>query len=334
MEFNWESICHHYHPVERSKNILDKPVSIELGGRKIVLFRATNNKLVATFDRCPHRGTPLSLGAVDADGILRCSYHGWGVSDCGEVKSPNENNKKMCEIPVFDVVEKHGLIWIRSGAAASSKFPIFEHPEFLYIGTFDVLVEAPLHQVFDNFSEDEHFPYVHKTFGWDSSGVDRIKFTFEKTDSSTTNYYVGPQRQFPFMSLYGVKASSFVHNKFVTHFDPVRITYDSWATDGKTDTELDGSLRITIFFLPINPRKTKMITLVYGKPGNFYQRFLIRYAPGILIRFIKKEFIEDANFIERIGFVPYELNNLKLGRFDKSIAYGRKLLSKIYASGN
>ncbi len=37
----------------------------------------------AALDRCPHRRAPLSSGHVDADGVLRCAYHGWGFGGDG-----------------------------------------------------------------------------------------------------------------------------------------------------------------------------------------------------------------------------------------------------------
>lgn len=42
----------------------------------MVFFRAEGGAVAALEDFCPHRGAPLSLGAVREDGRLVCGYHG------------------------------------------------------------------------------------------------------------------------------------------------------------------------------------------------------------------------------------------------------------------
>ena len=58
-------------------------------GDRIVLFRTAHGAPVALHDRCPHRGSPLSLGRIVED-TLQCAYHGfrYGVSgQCVRVPS-------------------------------------------------------------------------------------------------------------------------------------------------------------------------------------------------------------------------------------------------------
>jgi len=58
------------HEIERgrihARTIIDQP---------LVLYRTTDNGIVALEDRCPHRFAPLSLGRLEGD-ALRCMYHG------------------------------------------------------------------------------------------------------------------------------------------------------------------------------------------------------------------------------------------------------------------
>ena len=53
-----------------------KGVMIEAGGRRVALFNA-DGVFYAVDDACPHRGGPLSQGAVD-NGELTCPWHAWG----------------------------------------------------------------------------------------------------------------------------------------------------------------------------------------------------------------------------------------------------------------
>ena len=52
-----------WHPVMISKEVGDQPVSVEVLGEKVVIFR-TAKGIHAFRDLCIHRGVPLSLGTV------------------------------------------------------------------------------------------------------------------------------------------------------------------------------------------------------------------------------------------------------------------------------
>jgi nitrite reductase/ring-hydroxylating ferredoxin subunit len=53
------------HTAALSQNIGKEPVGVEMLSEKIVLFRNSENKVVAINDVCPHRGAPLHKGALD-----------------------------------------------------------------------------------------------------------------------------------------------------------------------------------------------------------------------------------------------------------------------------
>lgn len=55
-----------------------RPHSLELLGRRLVVWRDAANEWRAFADECPHRLAPLSEGRIEpSDGSLMCSYHGW-----------------------------------------------------------------------------------------------------------------------------------------------------------------------------------------------------------------------------------------------------------------
>ncbi len=73
----------HWHPVAASTDVVDRPLAVRLLGRDLVLWRDGAGALQAWIDRCPHRGSRLSLGQV-RDGLLECAYHGWRFAPSGQ----------------------------------------------------------------------------------------------------------------------------------------------------------------------------------------------------------------------------------------------------------
>eukprot|EP01032_Pedospumella_encystans_P034979 gene34979-39556_t len=49
----------------------------------LALWRDIGGQAHAWEDRCPHRGTRLSLGTQQGD-TLRCAYHGWRFGASGK----------------------------------------------------------------------------------------------------------------------------------------------------------------------------------------------------------------------------------------------------------
>ena len=53
----------------------------------------------------------------------------------------------------------------------------------------------------DNFSEDEHTPYVHTRLGWDDSHADQVAFEARNLEDRTEVSYRAPQRPAPLIKL-------------------------------------------------------------------------------------------------------------------------------------
>jgi nitrite reductase (NADH) small subunit len=62
---------------------------VALPGRRIALFRTSDDRVFALEDRCPHRGGPLSQGIVHGQRVT-CPLHGWTVDlESGEAVAPD-----------------------------------------------------------------------------------------------------------------------------------------------------------------------------------------------------------------------------------------------------
>ena len=73
----------YWHPVGWAVNLKSGPMATVLLGEPLVVWLDVNGHPVAGTDRCPHRGTALSLGTVDGKGCLVCPYHGWSYDASG-----------------------------------------------------------------------------------------------------------------------------------------------------------------------------------------------------------------------------------------------------------
>ena len=108
-----------WYPVVDASDVGDEPVSVGLLGEDLVIWRASNDVIVAAPDRCPHREAPLSIGKLQ-DGVLSCAYHGWGFGDEGRCVSVPSSGEAASIPPTAHlgckkVQERYGLVWVCPG---------------------------------------------------------------------------------------------------------------------------------------------------------------------------------------------------------------------------
>ena len=180
-----------WHPVALAHEVVqDKPLSVQLLGQALVLWRDAEGAAQAFVDRCPHRGAKLSMGRVE-NGHLECPYHGWQFASGGQcVKVPAVPDfvppPSQC-VKSFGVQEAYGLVWVRLNEGDdSSVLPHFaaeadEHLRKLNCGPYDVAASAP--RIIENFLDMSHFGFVHE--GWLGSR-DATSIAAYKVESTET----------------------------------------------------------------------------------------------------------------------------------------------------
>jgi nitrite reductase/ring-hydroxylating ferredoxin subunit len=112
--------------VARSEEVTgDKPLSVDIGDRPVVLWRDLEGLARALEDRCPHRRAPLSLGCIRKEGWIQCGYHGWSYDgETGRVMEiPNLKNEQRFS-PVYRaeryaVHEAAGFVRVSQNTAAT-----------------------------------------------------------------------------------------------------------------------------------------------------------------------------------------------------------------------
>jgi phenylpropionate dioxygenase-like ring-hydroxylating dioxygenase large terminal subunit len=155
-----------WHPVAALEELGGAPLAVRLLDSDLVLWRDDANRVHAWADRCPHRGTRLSLGRV-TNGRLECGYHGWRFDSGGQcVAIPAlpgfvpPASHKACAYPVLTA---YCLVWVQLEASDAAVPTVAAVPERqVMCGPFDVATGAP--RVVENFLDTAHFGFVHEGF--------------------------------------------------------------------------------------------------------------------------------------------------------------------------
>ncbi|MCR9142120.1 MAG: Rieske 2Fe-2S domain-containing protein [bacterium] len=321
------------HPVCSAKRIkTEKPFRFHLAGIAYVLWRDRSGAYHCVEDECPHRRASLACGHVVQDAIY-CPYHNWRVRGDGQCASPSDPEVSFA-VPRFRVFEHLGYLWMRRDEAPEPARETLmpAQPGWKFAGTAHVTMNAPLEIVMDNFSENEHVPWIHAGLGWDEARVASVDFEFEKTDWGSRVVYRAQQRPNLLFRLLLVGTDDTYINEFHSEFEPLRTTYYiSWEKkDGRGKRPL--ATASTVYFVPETDGRTTLHFFFQ------YRLSALRFLEPIVKRSIPflawKEAIDDKRFLESaMQDASADLKGMKLRKFDRPIALHRKLLHERYLRG-
>jgi phenylpropionate dioxygenase-like ring-hydroxylating dioxygenase large terminal subunit len=143
-----------------------EPISVCFADKPLVVFRTAAGRPAATLASCPHMGADLSRGTVVGE-CLRCPFHGWefdAVSGaCTRVPSENQI-PPHARVPVYPVVERHGLLFIFWGSEPTYPLPFFancDEGDFVAARPIRLQVECPWYMVSANGFDVSHLEIVH-----------------------------------------------------------------------------------------------------------------------------------------------------------------------------
>ena len=138
-------------------------------GLPVMFYRRVDGTVVALEDRCPHRGTPLSLGWLEQDRVV-CGYHGLRFATDGRcVRIPTQEQipRHAC-VRAYPVVETGPFVWIWTGApeqADTHQVPV--HPwltDARWVAALGYIhVKANYMMLKENVLDLTHFAYVHRS---------------------------------------------------------------------------------------------------------------------------------------------------------------------------
>jgi phenylpropionate dioxygenase-like ring-hydroxylating dioxygenase large terminal subunit len=107
----------YWYPVTWSSKVTGKPSAFTIAGEKIALVR-DGGKTYALYDRCPHRGVPLSLGNQQFPGTISCPYHGWTYNlESGRLcavitDGPKSPINGKVGVRTYPTAERLGMVWV------------------------------------------------------------------------------------------------------------------------------------------------------------------------------------------------------------------------------
>ncbi|HFE46383.1 MAG TPA: (2Fe-2S)-binding protein [Nannocystis exedens] len=319
-----------FHPLLRACDLGRSPVQVRLDGERYVVWRDANGELGALVDRCPHRFAPLSAGQVRADGRLSCPYHGWNFDREGRGASPSQPSLRRCDAKAMQVVERYGAIWLADADLPKSCLPVLGRPGFEFAGLLSELFRCPLHVALDNFSEDEHTPWVHTRLGWLPNQTESIEFSAENFADRSEVRYRAVQRPSLLSRFFGVRPGDLFHNDWVTRFDPVHSDYLIRWSDPTGQQLRPAQLFAPIFMVPQDSESTLFVVFLFAKLESRLLRGLRPLVNRGAMAMIRREIRDDAVFIPNVADTPLSMAGMRLGKFDKPLIHNRRLLKDLY----
>ena len=160
----------YWYPVMFSKELKAKPVAERLLGEELVLLRA-NGRACALANRCPHRGTPLSLGKSHFPGTLSCAYHGWTFDTTGQcvgalLEGPDAVIPRKARVRSYPVEERGAVIWVYMGEGEPP--PVEEDVPRLLLSPATTRITKRVdwnsnwRPIAENFVDPLHALYLHR----------------------------------------------------------------------------------------------------------------------------------------------------------------------------
>ncbi|MGH9025602.1 MAG: Rieske 2Fe-2S domain-containing protein [Acidimicrobiia bacterium] len=164
----------YWYPVLETEAVPDTPLGITRLGEELVVWRDGNGVARVFRDRCPHRGTKLSIGDL-VGGRLQCRYHGLQYDGDGQCRLvPVEQHEdgrqaqRLCATS-YPTEERAGLVWAYLGDGERFPAPSLEmQPEMAdphYVGiVFETIWNANWLLIHDNTCDPAHVPFLHGHF--------------------------------------------------------------------------------------------------------------------------------------------------------------------------
>jgi nitrite reductase/ring-hydroxylating ferredoxin subunit len=148
-----------------SRALKEKPLSIDLCGQQVVLFRGKDGRVRCLDAFCPHMGTDLGIGKVVGN-TLRCFFHHWrydGDGCCVDVPAAKKA-PVTARLQSYATEEIYGFVWVYPAAEAPA--PVPRHPE---LEDVEVIYQAGIsytrpchhHVTMINGIDPQHLKTVH-----------------------------------------------------------------------------------------------------------------------------------------------------------------------------
>lgn len=137
--------------------------AVDVGSRRLVMYRDPEGRAHVVADRCPHLGSDLALARVTARG-LRCRFHGWcWGADGACVDAPGNASPPSRRLHHYASVERWGFLWAWLGGEPAFALPeiaphlarrfvlapqkVDAHSDVIFANGFDLAHFGPSHGI-------------------------------------------------------------------------------------------------------------------------------------------------------------------------------------------
>jgi nitrite reductase/ring-hydroxylating ferredoxin subunit len=145
------------------------PHRIRILGEELVAFRDASGAVGVLELHCPHRGTSLEFGLIDAKGI-RCCYHGWLFAADGTIlETPGEPEpstlKDRLYHGAYPTQEEHGIVFVYMGPPDRRppfpQYDSFRRPGHRLIPGRQYFYPCNWLQIAENTMDPVHTAFLH-----------------------------------------------------------------------------------------------------------------------------------------------------------------------------
>jgi phenylpropionate dioxygenase-like ring-hydroxylating dioxygenase large terminal subunit len=158
----WQPVCF-------SDDLKDVPLRVRVLGEQLVVFRDLSGAVGLLELHCPHRGTSLEFGLIDARGI-RCCYHGWLFAVDGAIlETPGEPAESTLKDRLYHgaypVHESDGIVFAYMGPPdRQPPFPVYDsfvRPGYRIIPGHKYFYPCNWLQIMENAMDPSHTAFLH-----------------------------------------------------------------------------------------------------------------------------------------------------------------------------
>jgi vanillate O-demethylase monooxygenase subunit len=157
-----------WYPVAYESQLGSVPYATRLLGQDLVLWRSSDSTVAAAIDRCPHRGTKLSIGEIADNGCIVCPYHGFEFDVGGKCTRVPQLEKstpvpRRLELSMLPCELKHGIVWVTLGKprAEIPDYPIYQSEGVRHVACAPYTWHCAPDRMVENFMDFAHLGYLH-----------------------------------------------------------------------------------------------------------------------------------------------------------------------------
>jgi vanillate O-demethylase monooxygenase subunit len=158
----------HWYVAALASELETRPLSRQILGEHVAMYRTESGEIVALADSCPHRGYPLSLGRVVGEELV-CGYHGFTFDCSGKcVSVPGQDRvPSRADVRRYRVVQQGPWVWIWMGRAQPDESKLPSTPWLVDTENWSSVagvakIDAPFDLLVDNLLDLSHETYLHK----------------------------------------------------------------------------------------------------------------------------------------------------------------------------